>query len=111
MSLQEHSSPISLVIVGCGSRGECYASFAIKYPQKAKVIAIAEPRAFPRNKFLKQYEKTIQNEFVFKDWTDIIKLPNKIADCVVITLPGLFEIEFFLLKESERFFYYQIFFR
>ena len=100
MSNQEQPSSITLLIVGCGSRGECYASFAIKYPQKAKVIAIAEPRAFPRNKFLKQYEQTIQTEFVFKDWTDIIKLPNKIADCVVIALPGkiLFIIFSYLKK-------------
>lgn len=88
MSILQNVSPITLLIVGCGSRGECYASFSIKYPQKAKVIAIAEPRTFPRNKFLKQYQETIRSDFVFKDWTDIIKLPYKIADCVVIALPG-----------------------
>lgn len=81
-------NPISLLVIGCGSRGECYASFAIKYPHKAKVIGLAEPRAFSRNKFLKQYEETIQLDKVFKDWTDIVKLPERIADCVLITLPG-----------------------
>lgn len=81
------NEPISMLIIGCGARGECYSSYALKYPQRAKVVGIAEPRVFSRNKFLKQYKATIRPDAVFKDWTEIIELPSKIADCVIITLP------------------------
>lgn len=77
----------SLIIVGCGNRGEVYASYALKYPERAKVIGIADPRSHARKKFLETYESTLDLQFVFSDWQDFIKLGRKIADSVVITLP------------------------
>lgn len=79
---------LSILVVGCGSRGEVYASYALKHPDRAKVVAIAEPRVQLRKKFLKIYELTIQKEkYIFSDWKEAAELNEKIADCVLITLP------------------------
>lgn len=75
----------TLLILGCGSRGSNYASYALIYPEKAKVVGIADTRLFARKKFMNRY-KTIEESKVFSDWRDILDEP-KLADCVVIALP------------------------
>lgn len=82
------SKSVKLLVIGCGSRGECYASYALQYPQRARVVGLAEPRKFSRNKFINLYKHTIEDDKIFNDWYDIIKLPERIADCVIIALPG-----------------------
>ena len=78
---------VTVLVIGCGSRGEVYASYALKYPQRARIIGLAEPSLFTRQRFLKTHQKTIHQENIFTDWAEIVKLQSKIADCVLITLP------------------------
>src|SRR5438477_12201347 len=37
--------PITLAILGTGSRGHTFSSFAQRYPDPARVVAVADPRA------------------------------------------------------------------
>jgi hypothetical protein len=40
----QSSSPVRLLILGAGSRGFTYASYARQYPEQAVVVGVAEPR-------------------------------------------------------------------
>ena len=77
---------ITGIILGCGNRGENYAEYARYYPQRFRLIAIADPRLIIRQKFQRIY--SLDNQYVFQDWRQLITptIP-RIADCVLITLP------------------------
>ncbi|RIB13526.1 putative oxidoreductase [Gigaspora rosea] len=75
------SKPITISIIGAGQRGFTYANYTKIEPQWAKVVAVAEPIEFRRNKMVKLYN--ISKENVFIDWKEMIKRP-KLSDVVVI---------------------------
>ncbi|KAI8772164.1 oxidoreductase YteT [Biomphalaria glabrata] len=81
-SHNEADAPVlKCFVVGAGSRGSVYATYAKIHPQKVKVVAVAEPQEERRNRFVKAYN--IQDEMVFTDWRDAAKL-EKFADFVII---------------------------
>lgn len=82
------TSPVRVIVVGAGSRGENYSNFASVYPERMKVcvrdlvveavisdrawvvfillqvVAVADPRKFARTKLAKQH--SIQDENMFE---------------------------------------------
>ena len=42
--------PVKILIVGAGQRGYGYAKYVKNNPQKAKVVGVAEPRDFHRER-------------------------------------------------------------
>ena len=78
--------PVKLLIVGAGSRGTMYGSYALRYPEEAQVVGVAEPRAFFREQVARQHN--LQAEYVVADWRELAALP-KIADAVVIATPDV----------------------
>ena len=72
---------VSVIILGCGGRGNNYAKFAEQYPERMKVTAIAEPRDFQRNRIGDKHN--IPEKYRFRDWKEIAKLP-KFADAVLV---------------------------
>ncbi len=74
--------PVKMIIAGAGDRGFVYASYAKEHPDKAKIVGVAEPRDYYREKMVKEHD--IQEECVFSDWKDMAKKP-KFADAVIIT--------------------------
>ena len=75
---------VTILVIGCGSRGEVYASYALKYPNRARVIGLAEPRPFSRQRFVQIHQSTIHSDKIFQNWFEI---KRKLADCVIIALP------------------------
>ena len=73
--------PVSLIIVGAGSRGMRYASYALGNPDKAKVVGVAEPREYFRTKIANEHNIPAKN--VFCDWISLAK-EEKFADAVII---------------------------
>ncbi|MGD9381940.1 MAG: Gfo/Idh/MocA family oxidoreductase, partial [Candidatus Thorarchaeota archaeon] len=73
--------PVELVIVGAGDRGTVYASYASENPDLAKVVGVAEPRDFYRQRMVEKHD--IPRENVFTDWKDLSK-KERFADAVVI---------------------------
>jgi predicted dehydrogenase len=73
--------PVELVIIGAGDRGTVYASFSAEHPELARVVGVAEPREFYRQKMLDQHG--IPPENVFSDWKDLAK-KQRFADAAVI---------------------------
>ena len=62
-------APVSLVIIGAGERGAGYARWARWHPDRAAVIAVAEPREVRRARFVARHGIPAQN--VAADWTDL----------------------------------------
>lgn len=77
---------VSILVVGCGNRGEVYASYALKHSDRAKVVAIAEPRIHLRKKII-EIHQIADDRNIFNDWKDVIKLNERIANCAIIALP------------------------
>ncbi|MBQ6471516.1 MAG: Gfo/Idh/MocA family oxidoreductase [Victivallales bacterium] len=84
------SEPVKLIVLGCGSRGNTYASFAEKYPERAQVVAVADPREFYRNRIGDRCQ--VPQERRYQSWTEIAALP-KFADAVLICLQDAMHTE------------------
>lgn len=72
---------ITAVVLGAGSRGEIYGSYALTYPEELKIVAVAEPKADRREKFAKDHG--IPEENCFASWEDLLARP-KMADAAFV---------------------------
>ncbi|MEI3004904.1 MAG: Gfo/Idh/MocA family oxidoreductase [Victivallales bacterium] len=77
------SEPVRLIILGCGGRGTGYANWVRNHPDRAKIVAIAEPRDFYRNRIGDQHN--IPEEMRFRSWEEVAAKP-KFADAVLICM-------------------------
>jgi predicted dehydrogenase len=75
--------PVSLIIIGAGSRGKGYGDYALAFPDRAKVVGVAEPRPFYRESLATAHDIPAAN--VVDDWRELAE--RKIADAVVISTP------------------------
>ena len=74
-------SPVTLLVVGCGSRGTTYSEFALRCPERARVVAVAEPRDEYRNALAERCG--VPESMRFRSWQEAARLP-KLADAVLI---------------------------
>ena len=74
-------SPVKLLVVGCGSRGMVYSEYAMRFPERAQVVAVAEPRDFYRNDLAEKCG--VPENMRFHNWQEAAALP-KMADAVLI---------------------------
>jgi len=72
---------VTLAIIGAGNRGRVYAGFAERHPEIARVVAIAEPRPFQRERLRALHG--VPAERSFSSWEEPAALP-RMADAVVI---------------------------
>ncbi|QBD80565.1 Gfo/Idh/MocA family oxidoreductase [Ktedonosporobacter rubrisoli] len=82
--------PVDLLIVGAGSRGNIYASYATEHPDLARVVGVAEPREFFRTQMAEKHGCAASN--VVEDWRELIARP-RLADAVVIATPDALHLE------------------
>lgn len=76
--------PLTAIVAGAGSRGNTYSPYSEKFPSELKIVGVAEPIPFRRERFAKRYR--IEPARVFNTWEDIFKVP-KFADAIIITTP------------------------
>ena len=72
---------VTVIIIGAGSRGRGYASFAEKLPERMKVVGVAEPREWYRNDVVERHNIPAEN--VFTDWQEAAAR-ERFADAVVV---------------------------
>ncbi|MGE0492003.1 MAG: Gfo/Idh/MocA family protein [Vulcanimicrobiota bacterium] len=78
------SKPIELVICGAGSRGlEIYADYARRYPDRARVVAVAEPQ--PSRRELARQRLGLSRDQLFGDWREVLAQPRLGQAAVVAT--------------------------
>ena len=73
--------PVNLAIVGAGDRGNVYASYAEHHPDRARVVAVAEPNDTRRISMAKRYG--VSEEATFRDWKDLAD-GNRLAEAAII---------------------------
>jgi len=71
-------------LAGSGSRGTTFASFATQYPDRARIVAIADPRADRREALADQLAVAADRRF--DDWRELVSLA-RFADAVIVTTP------------------------
>ena len=75
------SNPVRLAVIGAGSRGHGYARFAATFPERLKIVAVADPDDFRRNRMKEEYQ--IPDENCFRSWEEFCSKP-KMCDAVAI---------------------------
>ena len=75
------ASPVKIAIVGAGARGRGYANYTKAFPDKAQIVAVADPNDHYRELVGNTYN--IPAEKRFKSWEEFVKEP-KMADAVII---------------------------
>ncbi|XP_078110778.1 putative oxidoreductase YteT isoform X2 [Sander vitreus] len=78
------TSPVRVIVVGAGSRGEIYSQYASVHPDRVKVVGVADPRKFARTKLQQQHK--IVDENIFEDWHSIVER-ERFANAVLICTP------------------------
>lgn len=73
--------PISVIIIGAGSRGSRYAEHMAANPDKYQLVGVADPDEARRHKLRDLYN--LPQENCFASWEDILAQP-KFADVAVI---------------------------
>lgn len=73
--------PISLALVGAGNRGIGYARWARRHPDRARVVAVAEP--VESRRAVAATEHDIPPEHTFASWGDLAARP-RLADAVIV---------------------------
>lgn len=82
--------PVTVAMVGAGSRGTTYARYAAAYPHRARVVAVAEPMAGRRRVLADRH--AVPTAARFPDWRHLAARP-RLADAVVITTPDREHVE------------------
>ena len=72
---------MELLIAGAGSRGSTYAGWAARYPDRARVVAVAEPRDAYRDELGDAHG--VPPERRFRDWREAAAA-GRLADAAVV---------------------------
>lgn len=83
-------APVKIIIIGAGSRGGGFATFAEAHPEKAQVAGVAEPREPYRNKLAAKHRIPAEN--IALDWREFADR-EKFADAVIITTQDAMHVE------------------
>ena len=75
---------VSLAIVGAGTRGSTYAGYAEQFPDRARVVAVADPRNEYRDALADRHGVPAAGRF--PSWQALAERP-RLADAVVIATP------------------------
>ena len=76
--------PITLIVIGAGGRGTTYTDYAVMHPDQARVVGVAEPREFYRNRMASRHG--IPPENVCTDWRPLAGRP-RFADAALLCTP------------------------
>jgi predicted dehydrogenase len=78
------AEPVTMAVLGTGARGSVYAGFAERFPDRARVVAVADPRADRRDALASQFAVPAGQRF--RDWRELAERP-RLADAVLVTTP------------------------
>ena len=76
--------PVTVMVIGAGSRGRTYARYAEKFPGSMKVVAVADLNPKRRAAMAKKHNIAKENQF--GHFNEALSRP-KLADAVVIATP------------------------
>lgn len=75
------SKPVTVLVVGAGGRGTGYSKFALAYPNRMRVVGVAEPNDLRRERLVAEHGIPAEN--IATDWRHMVDRP-RFADAVLI---------------------------
>jgi len=69
-------------VIGAGSRGRTYSAYALDFPDRLKIVAVAEPVAYRRHELSSSL--SIPPEAQFTDWRELAQ-KERMADFAMVT--------------------------
>jgi predicted dehydrogenase len=75
------STPVTFAVVGAGDRGSGYAAWVARHPERARVVAVAEPRDHQRAVLARRHG--IAPERAFRSWRELAAGP-RLADAAIV---------------------------
>lgn len=95
--------PLTVAVVGCGSRGRTYASYALEHPNQMRVVAIAEPDRHRREAMATEHHIERDSPALACDWKDWSEEILATFDAVIIaTLDHLHEAPAIYFAENGK---------
>ncbi|MDR1807485.1 MAG: helix-turn-helix domain-containing protein [Propionibacteriaceae bacterium] len=76
--------PLTVAVLGAGARGAGFGGVLAQWPERARVVAVAEPRREVRQRFAQVHH--LAKDQVFADWRDLLDRP-RLADMAIVALP------------------------
>jgi predicted dehydrogenase len=83
-------APVTLIVVGAGQRGAGYARWAGRHPDRARVVAVAEPRGVRRARLAAEHGIAPGN--AVGDWRELAGR-GRLADAVLICTQDRMHVE------------------
>lgn len=83
-------APVTLAVVGGGNRGTAYSNWALAHPDRARVVAVAEPREIRRDRMSDAHGVARENRYA--DWRDLAAR-GRVADAVLICTQDAMHLE------------------
>jgi predicted dehydrogenase len=82
--------PVTLAVVGAGNRGNGHGGWALAHPDRARVVAVAEPRAVRRDRLATAHG--IPPTATFASWQELAAA-GRLADAVLICTQDAMHVE------------------
>ena len=79
--MTQNDRTVTAVVVGAGGRGMGYSIFAKEFPERLKIVGVAEPKDYNRNWMVENHH--LPEAYMFKDWQELAQKP-RLADAVII---------------------------
>jgi predicted dehydrogenase len=76
--------PLTAAVMGAGNRGHVYAGYALANPEELKIVGVAEPIPWRRERFAAQHG--IPEKQQWTTWEHAFEAP-KFCDAIIITTP------------------------
>jgi len=73
--------PVTVLVAGAGGRGAGYSRFALEYPDRMRVVGVAEPQDVRRDRLVAEHGIPAEN--IATDWRHMVDRP-RFADAVII---------------------------
>jgi predicted dehydrogenase len=83
-------APVTLVVVGAGNRGTTHGEWALANPDRARVVAVSEPREPRRARFAARHR--LPAGAAFADWRELAGR-GRIADAVLVCTQDAMHVE------------------
>jgi predicted dehydrogenase len=83
-------APVSVIVIGAGNRGARYAQWARRHPDRAVVVAVAEPREVRRARFAAEHGLAAADAVA--DWRELAGR-SRSADAVLICTQDRMHVE------------------
>ncbi|MCF6270845.1 MAG: Gfo/Idh/MocA family oxidoreductase [Melioribacteraceae bacterium] len=74
--------PLTAIVIGAGNRGNAYPLYSKEYPEQLKIVGVAEPIGFKRERFAEKYN--IPKGNIYTTWKHAMQ-KAKFADIMIIT--------------------------